>query len=144
MRYAGQIHEEEVLMASPRTGFEQLSAAFGELYETRYGFRREPELAELVNLRVVGLGRVQKPDLERAAARRLPAGGAPDPSRRPVFFGGAFLQTPVFERSALPVGFAVAGPAVVEEYDSTVVISPGWRATVDTVGSLVIERAQDA
>ncbi len=140
MRYAGQIHEEEVLMESPRTDFQKLSQAFGVLYEAKYGFRREPELAELVNLRVVGLGRVRKPDLQRAAERERPHGEVSKASVRRVYFDGAFLDCPVLARSALPVGHSLEGPAIVEEYDSTVAIAPGWHAMVDPVASLVVQR----
>jgi N-methylhydantoinase A/oxoprolinase/acetone carboxylase beta subunit len=73
MRYAGQIYEEEVVAKSPTTDYEQLAADFGNLYEGKYGFRREPEFAELINLRVVGIGRTAKPDLARALVQQSPA-----------------------------------------------------------------------
>lgn len=143
MRYAGQIHEEEVRTTSPKTDYDSLTTLFGDLYESRYGFRREPELAELVNLRVVGLGRTAKPDLARAVAKDAGgSSGAEVAATRPVYFDGEFVDCPVFVRRSLAPGHAIEGPAIVEEYDSTVVLNPGWHATVDASGSLHLQRIQ--
>ena len=106
-------------MPSPRTDYDGLSEAFGALYEGRYGFRREPELAELVNLRVVGLGRARKPDLARAAQRERPAGETREAERRQVYFDGGFVDCPVFARGALPVGQQIEGPARSSRSTST-------------------------
>jgi N-methylhydantoinase A/oxoprolinase/acetone carboxylase beta subunit len=40
----------------------------------------------------------------------------------------------------LAVGASFAGPAIVEQFDATSVVPPGWRATVDRYGSLILER----
>ncbi|MGB8265239.1 MAG: hypothetical protein WCE44_02835, partial [Candidatus Velthaea sp.] len=60
---------------------------------------------------------------------------------RAVFDGTAFVATPVFARAALAPGDAFAGPAVVEQYDATTYVAPGWHARVDGFGNLVLERA---
>jgi N-methylhydantoinase A len=52
---------------------------------------------------------------------------------------GGFTPTPVFWRDDLPVGTALAGPAVVEQYDSTTLLHPGWRLVVDGTGNLVLQ-----
>ena len=140
MRYAGQVYEEEVVAKSPNTDYAQLAADFGDLYEEKYGFRREPELAELVNLRVVGIGRTTKPDLTRALDQQQSPAETGHTAMRQVYFDGEFLNCPVFARLTLSEGDAIEGPAVVEEYDSTVVVAPGWHARVDNVGSLIMER----
>ena len=139
MRYAGQIYEEEVVAKSPTTDYEQLAADFGNLYEGKYGFRREPEFAELINLRVVGIGRTAKPDLARALVQQSPAEPG-DTTIRQVYFDGEFRECPVLERLTLKAGDVIKGPAIVEEYDSTVVVAPDWNARVDNVGSLIMER----
>jgi N-methylhydantoinase A len=53
---------------------------------------------------------------------------------------GGFTPTPVFWRDDLPVGAALAGPAVVEQYDSTTLLHPGWRLVVDGTGNLVLSK----
>jgi N-methylhydantoinase A len=57
-----------------------------------------------------------------------------------VFFAGAWHETPVLRRSDLGAGDEVAGPAVIEEYGSTLPVPPGLRAAVDRLGALVARR----
>ncbi|MCS7008193.1 MAG: hypothetical protein NZL88_11630, partial [Gaiellaceae bacterium] len=74
---------------------------------------------------------------------RLAVGPLPRPrERRPVFFAeaGGFVETVVYERSELPAGVVFEGPAVVEEYDSTLVVHPGFRAETDAHGNLLLRR----
>jgi len=46
-------------------------------------------------------------------------------------------QVPVYDRSALATGQSMAGPAIIEERETTIVIPPGWSATVDAFGCVV-------
>jgi N-methylhydantoinase A len=55
-----------------------------------------------------------------------------------VCFDGAFRPTPIWWRPDLAVGAVVRGPAVIEEYGSTVPVHDGFVATVDDMGNLVI------
>ena len=75
--------------------------------------------------------------------------GGTDPAdalkeRRDVYFDGAFAQTPVYERSKLAPGAAIDGPAVIEEYDSTALLLPGWNAAVDGDRNLIFTRLATA
>jgi N-methylhydantoinase A len=56
----------------------------------------------------------------------------------PVRFNGGWLDTPIFDRASLGRGATLAGPAIVEQPDTTVVIDPGATAIVDDLGNLVI------
>ena len=51
-----------------------------------------------------------------------------------------YVDCPIYDRYALPAGMSFAGPAVVEEFDSTTVVHPGFAVTVDATGNLIIER----
>ena len=51
-----------------------------------------------------------------------------------------FVDCPIYDRYALPAGATFAGPAIVEEFDSTTVVHPGFDVRVDDLGNLVIER----
>jgi N-methylhydantoinase A len=64
---------------------------------------------------------------------------------RPVCFdaGRGHLDAPVYARAGLRPGDAVAGPAVVEEYGSTLPLHPGFRAEVDRHGNLVVTPEAD-
>jgi N-methylhydantoinase A len=57
---------------------------------------------------------------------------------RKVYFKDGWVNTPVYWRDDLPVGYKIEGPAIVEEYDSTTVIPPGWVAVVGGHGELRI------
>ena len=73
----------------------------------------------------------RSPDVAAAARTFAPRAGALAPMvTRPVFFDGAWLDTPFFAREALRPGDAIAGPAVICERNTTVVVERGWRATL--------------
>jgi len=65
---------------------------------------------------------------------------------RPVCFDATegYVDTPILQRSGLVPGDSVAGPAVVEEYGSTVPLHPGFTATVDDLGNLLVRRTEAA
>jgi N-methylhydantoinase A len=46
----------------------------------------------------------------------------------------------VYDRAGLPVGAHLSGPAILEQYDSTVLVAPGWRLRVGAAGNAVLER----
>jgi N-methylhydantoinase A len=112
-----------------------LPARFHAEHERRYGYRMEDEVVELVNLRLVATVPRDKPDLSEAAPRR---GGSP--SRRRARLDDGWREIDVYERAALGVGSELQGPAVVEFAESTLFVRPGWRASVDEIGTLTLER----
>ena len=75
------------------------------------------------------------------------AGAAdPGPARkgtRKVYFeeAGGYVDCDTYERSRLAAGNVIAGPAIVEQMDTTTVIPPGQTATVDRFGTLTVELA---
>jgi N-methylhydantoinase A len=144
MRYQGQTWEEELVLSTLTFDRDELGRWFGDVYEERYEFRREPEASEIVNLRVVATARSR-----HRAARRDDTVGTADPSdalkeRRDVYFNGGFVDTPIYERSRMAPGAAISGPAVIEEYDSTALLLPGWSAAVDDDRNLVFARVATA
>jgi N-methylhydantoinase A len=54
---------------------------------------------------------------------------------------GAMTDCPVYDRTTAPAGQTLAGPAIVEQYDSTLVVDPGWTVTPNEFGHLVLARA---
>ena len=79
---------------------------------------------ELVNFCVSGFGVIERPSMPKldGANRRR---NAEVDGVRPVYFGGSFQDTPIYDRASLPPGYALDGPAVVEEFGSTTVVFPG-------------------
>lgn len=141
LRYVGQAFEVRVdVPAGPLTpaATNAVAAAFHDEHRTRYGYdfrndQRQP--VEWVNLRVTGVGPIRRPEIAEIA----PGGGAEASSLRPVYFD-AWTDTAVFDRAALGAGDVVPGPAVIEEFGSTLPLYPGFQAVVDRFGNLIITR----
>jgi N-methylhydantoinase A len=131
LRYQGQSFELTVEAGS----FEELAPRFHAEHELRYGYRMEDEVVELVSLRLVATAPREKPDLHQDPARRDSR-----PTRRRTSFDGGWEEIDDHDRAALGVGSELHGPAVVEFVESTLLVRPGWRARVDGVGTLVLER----
>jgi N-methylhydantoinase A len=145
LRYAGQAFE--VRVPAPEGAVdgafaETVAAAFHAAHEQLYGYSfagddRQP--VEWVNLRVTGVGPIARPALPELA----PADGDLARARtgsRPVFFDD-WAESPVYWRPHLAPGDVVAGPAVIEEFGSTVPVHPGFAARVDRFGNLLVTRA---
>ncbi len=58
-------------------------------------------------------------------------------------FSGAWRETAIYDRLALPVGAEITGPAILEQPDTTIVVDPGLTGRVDRFGNIVLARAQD-
>lgn len=136
MMYQGQWRSLAVPVPNPIGTITELVEAFHRSHEREYNFRRDEAPVGIFRLNLKAIGVVPKAEL----AVHEPTGLTPAPaSRRPVWFGGeAALDTPVYERSDLPAGFTLRGPAVVEQVDSTTLIPPGMTAEVDKYLNIII------
>ncbi|MFB6078407.1 MAG: hydantoinase/oxoprolinase family protein [Halarchaeum sp.] len=138
LRYAGQSFDLSVPVPEDvdDEALESVVERFHERHERRYGHADRGEPVELVTLRLRARGVVETPDLSPAARE----GSVADARRgaRAVTYDGEVCETAVYERSRLPVGATVAGPAVVEGAESTVVVHPDQSADVDADGNLVV------
>jgi N-methylhydantoinase A len=116
-------------------------AAFHDEHERLYGYayrdRADRHPVEWVNLRVSGVGPIRRPQLERLAAGDGDAARARTGTRR-VTFDGDPADTPILARERLLAGDVIEGPAIVEEFGSTVPIHPGFTARVDELANLVV------
>ncbi len=119
-----------------RAPADQVEAAFHEAYTALYGRRPPGVPIEVLTWRL----RVRGPDPAARPAERSRLGPARK-GRRPIWVPelGRFCEADVFDRYRLRPGEVVAGPAVVEERESTAVIGPGGRARLDAQGNLVVE-----
>lgn len=149
LRYFGQAFEVRVPVPDGAVDEETLAEVarrFHAEHRSLYGydFSDDPtQQVEWVNLRVSGIGPIQRPDI---ASHEVTADvSTPDPaSRRPVCFDPAlgFVQTPVFWRPDLACGIEISGPAVIEEFGSTVPLHPGFTARVDAHRNIIVTREE--
>jgi N-methylhydantoinase A len=148
LRYFGQAFEVRVPIADGPAGpalAEAAAADFHAAHRALYGydFRADPrQQVEWVNLRVTGIGPIQRPRLATLAA------GDGNPARavtgrRPVVFGRAAgpVDASIYWRPALAAGDEVAGPAIIEEYGATIPVHPGFAARADGFGNLLVRPA---
>ena len=141
MRYLGQNFELRVMEPAMRGGdVTALERAFFAEHERVYGYFTEDEPVQVVNVRLTALGEPEPLTLPPLPPAPRPG---PDDARigeRPVWFDetGGFMPTPIYRRERLLAGHRVAGPAIVEQMDSTTVVLPAQTATVDALGNLLI------
>jgi N-methylhydantoinase A len=148
LRYAGQGYELRV----PLSGLwrnaldgEALAAArerFDELHARIHGHAAKEKPVEVISYRL----RVRV-NVPKFTPRTLPAHTASPPPpaavkgmRRVLFEAAKAIDTTIYDRGRFDVGTAFSGPAIVEQFDATTVVPPGWRASVDRHSNLVLEQ----
>jgi N-methylhydantoinase A len=117
----------------------RLSSAFEAAYREKFALTPPDVPVEFINVRVAVRAPVAGGDVALPGAARR-AGGDAVKGRRPAYFGeaGGFIETTVYDRYRLATGDELAGPAVVEEEGSTLVVGPGASARVAPSGNVVV------
>ena len=137
VRYLGQGYELEIPSSTPfdRDQFEE---AFSRKHEMVYGYRHEGEPLEVTAIRLTVLIPVTKPSLG-SLSKSVPTGSEPEGYRK-VWFENDWRESPVYWRERIPIDATLMGPAIIEEYDSTVVLPPGWECSRQQSDCLVLKR----
>ncbi|AGY56278.1 hydantoinase/oxoprolinase family protein [Gloeobacter kilaueensis] len=133
LRYRGQSFELTV----PLSLQEELAALverFHAVHARRYGWADPQQPIEWVQARLIAtealaLPELRAPEADSGAQRGL----------RTAWFGGAWQSVPVFDRTRMGAGSTIAGPALIEMPEATVVVQPGWAGAIDRCGTLVLE-----
>jgi N-methylhydantoinase A len=140
LRYIGQeffltvpVSEQEILSEDRAA----IRRTFDNLHDTRYGHKSTAEPIEIVNIRLTAYGlrkRIDFPERKILSDRQAVKGYRDvclnDP-KKPV-------RCTIYDREALPAGYTVQGPAIVEEYATTTYLSHGDAATVCPLGEIII------
>jgi len=136
MMYRGQWRSLAVPVGSPVMPMADLVAAFHSTHEREYNFRRDDAPVDLYRLNIRVVGTVPKAVLKE----HVQGGQMPAPvERRLVWFESREpFETPVYRRDTLPAGSRFAGPAIVEQIDSTTLIPPGATAAVDRFRNIIM------
>ena len=147
MRYLGQGYELAVPgpLRIDAASLREAVAAYHLKHERTYGYSSREDAVEIVAARLVAVGTVPKPMIpttKDAPERAAPAETVLE--HRQVYFDRlGRVRTPIHQREKLVAGNTIAGPAVIEQYDSATLVAPGWRAHVDAFANLQLARDAD-
>ena len=131
-RYAGQSFELTV----PVEEFDpdRVAERFEAAHERAYGYRLDSGV-EAVTLRVTATIETEPPAVARQGGAETPTG-----TRVATFPESGTVETAVYDRSSLPAGTVIDGPAIIERDESTAVVGPEWGGRVRSEGTLLLER----
>jgi N-methylhydantoinase A len=142
MLYVGQTHTVTVPVTIPDDGLtrDALQTSFETAYRDAYGRLLDAIPVRIMNYRVAVIGR--RPHFDMAVF--APEGGKPAADcrtgTRTVWADGQAHEAGIYDRLSLAVDEVVAGPALLEQPDTTIFVDPGLTARVDAFGNLVISR----
>ena len=142
-RYRRQSYELMVPVAlAPveRTTLGAIAEAFHARHRQTYGHDNRDEPVQIVSVRVAAIGAIP-----RLLVRDVPAAAGSDAvkSRREAWFrGSGAVEAVIYDRSRMAAGLTVAGPAVIESLESTILVPPEWTATMDGDGFVVMARSE--
>ncbi|MSQ72679.1 MAG: hydantoinase/oxoprolinase family protein [Betaproteobacteria bacterium] len=138
-RYYGQAFDIEVELPgdSGTLDPQAVAARFHDTYEALYRNSDRKARIDLVNLRVRVSGKTPALTLKRLAKGE----GEPQAKgTRRIWYNGAHHEAKLYERTGLFAGQRIAGPAIVEQFDTTTVVAPGFVAITDDYGVLILSR----
>jgi N-methylhydantoinase A len=139
LRYRRQAYELTVPLSDgpvTRASLDRVAAAFHDKHRKTYGHANPEETVQLVNLRLTAIGRLPghrpaQPPATEPARRRMREVWFPETGAAPC---------PVHWRNGLSADEIIAGPAIIEAMESTIVVPPGWIASVDGNGYIRLRR----
>ena len=138
MLYQGQTHTIGVEVAVEDLNPTRVQTAFEATYRREFGRVLDGIPVRMLNLRYSRIGQRPKFDLHLLAPK---GEGVTTPiGTQAVYINGQWVDALRFDRMALPVGHRVAGPAILEQIDTTVWLEPGYQAVVDAFGNLILSR----
>ena len=140
MQFLGQTHLLRVPLPDAQPTRDTLHALFAAAYHARFRVRLPEIRPALVNLATTVTGHRPPLDLALLLDPSLRAATLDEArtARRPVRFAAAWHSTPIYARHRLPAAAALAGPAIIEQMDTTTVLAPGDRAEQDGDGNLLV------
>jgi N-methylhydantoinase A len=137
MAYLGQIHAMRVPVEADWS-FERMTQAFNEAYRAEFGNTLSGIPVMVINVRTTVEGKRKR--VARHANGGTAAQAALAHGQRRVHFG-QWMDTPIYRRGDLKPGMTVAGPAIIEQSDTTTVVEPRMKVRVDRFHNLIVEAA---
>ncbi len=138
MRYKGQSHEITVYVPyESREVLEEARRRFEERHEAMYGYTLGDRPVEWVTLRVTGTARWSSLP---AHTHTVTEPGEPISVRELVLPDGSDVDADVYRREQLAVGQEIAGPALVEQVDTTIYLGQGWTGVQQADATMFVRR----
>jgi N-methylhydantoinase A len=142
-RYPRQSHELAVpVPARPvdAAALHEIAKGFHDRHLQTYGHDNRSEPVQIVSVRVTAIGATAPLAIRDSVAR---AGTDAVKTKRQLWFrDSGVIDATIYDRKRMPAGFAVAGPAVIESLESTILVSPGWQAEMNADGFVLLTRRQ--
>jgi N-methylhydantoinase A len=145
MRYRRQAYEinvrlpDEPLRADAAA---RIADSFHEMHERLYGRRDPSGVVQFVTLCVSAVGNSRQLEYRPLAQGDGSAQQARKGTRKVYFRDAGMVDCPLYERGRMLAEDEVAGPALIEGEDATVLVLPGWRARCDPMANLILTREQ--
>jgi N-methylhydantoinase A len=137
MAYLGQIHAMRVPV-EPDWGFERMTTAFNDAYKAEFGNTLAGIPVMVINVRTTVEGKRKR--VERHVNGAGAAQAATAHASRRVHFD-RWMDTPIYRRGDLKPGMTIAGPAIIEQSDTTTVVEPRMKVRVDRFQNVIVEAA---
>jgi N-methylhydantoinase A len=150
LRYQRQTSELTIALPDPLPPI-SLATTMAELFhaehEHTYGYRRPNEPIMVVNLRLKAIAPTQSLNFKELAESFHASAAPKKPADevRAAYFGSTLGEQPtrILSREALAQR-TIRGPIVLEEFDTTVVVPPGWGASLDGLGNIILDAVSNA
>lgn len=142
LRYIGQEHTVKVPVPNgvvTKDTMADVIKKFHDTHEQLYTFKLEDSPTEIVNVHLIALGSVQKPELSKMEHNGLSLQDALKEVRPVLYEDHGWIDTKVFDRSKLNTDAIIEGPAIIEESSASTVVYPDQSVTVDIYGNLIIK-----
>lgn len=140
MRYLGQEHTVKVPTPNQpltKAKMKDIEKKFHDLHEKAYTFKLENQETEIVNLHLIGFGKVKQPKMKKLSDE-LKKVNALKEKREVLFENEGWLNTNIYYRDALAAGEKILGPAIIEEQSSSTLIYKNQQAQIDEYGNIII------
>jgi N-methylhydantoinase A len=140
-RYRRQSYELAVTVAPDpvdRATLAKIAEDFHQRHRATYGHDNRAEPVQIVSVRVAAIGAI--PPLAVRDVPAQPGADARKARRRLWFRDTGAVDAAIYDRRRMPAGLALAGPAVIESLESTILVPPGWTATTNDDGFILMKR----
>lgn len=117
--------------------FSKIATLFHQEHKLVYGHNAPGEPIQVVNLHIQAAREVKAPRLPPVASASRTVEEARSENRN-VWFSRGLVECGIYDRARLQAGHVLEGPAIIQEVESTTLVSPGWQLRVDKFGNLVI------